>query len=468
MIKTYLIFPYSLFIILFVSGCSTIEAGFESLAQSFSESEEVEAPLVEPETNTAMLSTRVILKSQTEAKLEKESTIHVVTKKTFNDVWQRIPSLYQISDINNHQIKTQLKWYKKHKYYFERISKRATPFLYLITDEVEKRQIPGEIALLPIIESAFKTDAYSRRKAAGLWQFMPATGRYFGLKQTWWYDGRRDVFMATDAALTYLTQLNKYYHGDWLLALAAYNAGAGNVDKAIKKNKKKGRPTDYWSLDLPKETRRYIPKLLAIAKLVQDSEKHQLNLHPIDNTAYLQLVNIQSQIDLSVLARVSGLNMSELKTYNPAFKQWATDPNGPHHILLPIEKVDRFENKLALLSKSERIKTHRHKIRSGESLSVIARHYHISINSLKQANQLKSSRIRAGKYLLIPTSNSTISTYSSNKKQLISYKVKKGDSLYRISRQFNVSIKSLKKWNKINNRNLLKPGQKLKVFQNTI
>ncbi len=160
--------------------------------------------------------------------------------------------------------------------------------------------------------------------------------------------------------------------------------------------------------------------------------------------------------------------MSELKTYNPAFKQWATDPNGPHHILLPIDKVDKFENKLALLSKSERITTHRHKIRSGESLSVIARHYHISINSLKQANQLKNSRIRAGKYLLIPTSNSSISNSSSNKKQLISYKVKKGDSLYRISRQFNVSIKSLKKWNKIDKRNLLKPGQKLKLYQNTI
>ncbi len=244
MIKTYLVFPYSLFIILLASGCSTIEEGFESLAQSFSESEEVEAPLVETETNTAMLSTRVILESQTEAELEKESTVHVATKKTFNDVWQRIPSLYQISDINNHQIKTQLEWYKKHKDYFERISKRATPFLYLITDEVEKRQIPGEIALLPIIESAFKTDAYSTRKAAGLWQFMPATGRYFGLKQTRWYDGRRDVFMATDAALTYLTQLNKYYHGDWLLALAAYNAGAGNIDKAIKKNRKKGKPID--------------------------------------------------------------------------------------------------------------------------------------------------------------------------------------------------------------------------------
>ena len=202
LIKTYLIFPYSLFIILFLSGCSTIEAGFESLTQSFSESEEVEAPLVESETNTAMLSTRVILESQTETELEEESTHHIETIKTFDNVWQRIPSLYQISDINNHQIKTQFEWYKKHKDYFERISKRASPFLYLITDEVEKRKIPGEIALLPIIESAFKTDAYSRSKAAGLWQFMPATGRYFGLKQTWWYDGRRDVFMATDAALT--------------------------------------------------------------------------------------------------------------------------------------------------------------------------------------------------------------------------------------------------------------------------
>ena len=334
--------------------------------------------------------------------------------------------------------------------------------------------MPGEIALLPIIESSFKTNAYSHMKAAGLWQFVPATGRYFGLKQNWWYDGRRDVYHSTLAALTYLQQLNKYYKGDWLLALAAYNAGAGNIDKAIKKNRKKGKPVDYWSLDLPKETFKYIPKLLAVAKIIQNHQELGISLSPIENKPRLMLVDTQSQIELSVVSKMADISLNEMRSYNPAFKQWATDPDGPHHLLIPIDKVERFEKQLALLDDKDRVQWYRHKIRAGESLSVIARKYKISVSVIKTANRLKNSRIRAGKYLMVPTGNKDLVTHQpvvatisqDVLKNSQTYKVRKGDSFWKIARRFNMSHKKLASLNGLSSGDTLSIGQKLLISKN--
>ncbi len=461
-------------------------------------------------------------------------------KSDADNIWLRLPELYQLSDIQNKRIDSQKKWFLKHKKHLKDVSTRAAPFLYFITEEVNKRNMPGEIALLPIIESSFRPRAYSSMKASGLWQFVPATGRSFGLKQNWWYDGRRDVYHSTLAALTYLQQLNKYYKGDWLLALAAYNAGAGNINKAIKKNLKKGKAIDYWSLSLPKETYKYIPKLLAISQIVQNQQALGVNLTPIKNTPHLMLVQTGSQIDLSVAAKMTDLSLKEIRSYNPAFKQWATDPDGPHQLFLPINQVDKFEKQLALLDKKERVQWHRHKIRSGESLSVIARKYKISVAVLKKSNHLKSTRIRAGKYLMVPSggaknipalakkssneelvnkqkiykvrpgdsfwkiakkfnlshkklaamnhlssgdtlsigqelsissqaalqmqSSTASNTMKNNQKDIIKYKVKSGDSLYTISKQFKVSINDLKRWNQLDVKQYLQPGQELKVI----
>ncbi len=538
--------------VLLINGCSSIntspptnpelsanspdEANFLSdIFAQFQEQPETES---KKETESVLQSTRLVLQSTPEVT---QQTIEQKIEQNrqqlhFDDVWKRITSSYQLSAIDNKRIHNQQDWFLRHKKTIEKISERAIPFLYFITEEVNKRKMPGEIALLPIIESSFKTNAYSRMKAAGLWQFVPATGRHFGLKQNWWYDGRRDVYQSTLAALTYLEQLHKYYKGDWLLALAAYNAGAGTINRAIRKNIKKGKPIDYWSLPLPRETARYIPKLLAISRIIDKHEQYNISLSPINNQPHLMLINTQSQIDLAVAAKMAGLSLKEIQTYNPAFKQWATDPNGPHHLLIPINKAAGFEQKLALLDKKDRVKWYRHKIRSGESLSVIARHYRISVKLLKQANKLKNSRIRAGKYLMVPqnsnaktllasnqprkkqtkrvvsASNSkyfnytvqrgdsfwkiaryynvshkklaTINHYSSgdtlsigqtllipqtiiaeNKStREISYKVKSGDSLYTISRQFKVTINELTRWNNLNIKKYLKPGQQLRVF----
>ena len=413
--------------------------------------------------------THVSVNKQLDHYLEKNTK-----KNEYSDVWLRIPQLYQLSNIDNKRIQIQENWFLKHKKNIEDISERATPFLFFITEEIQKRNMPGEIALLPIIESSFKTNAYSHMKAAGLWQFVPATGRYFGLNQNWWYDGRRDVYHSTLAALTYLQQLNKYYKGDWLLALAAYNAGAGNIDKAIKKNRKKGKPVDYWSLDLPKETFKYIPKLLAVAKIVQNHQELGISLSPIENSPRLMLVDTQSQIELSVVSKMADISLNEMRSYNPAFKQWATDPDGPHHLLIPIDKVERFEKQLALLDDKDRVQWYRHKIRSGESLSVIAHKYKISVSVLKTANRLKNSRIRAGKYLMVPTGNKDLVTHQpvvatisqDVLKNSQTYKVRKGDSFWKIARRFNMSHKKLASLNGLSSGDTLSIGQKLLIAKN--
>lgn len=545
------------FIFFFISGCSSINKietdnvndsintadGHDFLTDIFSKLQGQTKS--EDETEAVLKSTQLVLQSSSQsnqASVQQQIDEYLEKKPkeiVFDDVWTRLETLYQLSDIQNHRIDLQEKWFTKHKKHIEETSKRATPFLYFITEEVNKRNMPGEIALLPIIESSFRPKAYSRMKAAGLWQFVPATGTHFGLKQNWWYDGRRDVYQSTLAALTYLQQLNKYYKGDWLLALAAYNAGAGNVNKAIRKNIKKGKPIDYWSLPLPKETFKYIPKLLAISRVIKKHNEYGISLAPIENQAHLMLINTQSQIDLSVAAKMADISLTEIRSYNPAFKQWATDPDGPHHLLIPIDKAARFKTQLASLDEKDRVQWYRHKIRSGESLSVIARQYKISVAVIKRANHLKNSRIRAGKYLMVPLDNkpetiASIKSQNNSKKTIsgkkynnsltytvrkgdsfwkiarrhkishkklasmnglssgdtlsigqtliisqkasksrssdnqknkeISYQVKSGDSLYTISKQFKVSINDLKRWNSLNIKKYLQPGQQLIVF----
>ncbi len=462
------------FSLIFISGCSSLDkASLNNNSETVSVKKEpdylsdinAEIEGKQAEDAPIILSTDNLAHTD-ETKKSKSDT---------GDVWLRLPELYQLSDIQNKRIDTQKKWFLKHKKHLKDVSKRAAPFLYFITEEVNKRNMPGEIALLPIIESSFRPRAYSNMKASGLWQFVPATGRSFGLKQNWWYDGRRDVYHSTLAALTYLQQLNKYYKGDWLLALAAYNAGAGNINKAIKKNLKKGKAIDYWSLSLPKETYKYIPKLLAISQIVQNKQALGVNLTPIKNTPHLMLVQTGSQIDLSVAAKMTDLSLKEIRNYNPAFKQWATDPDGPHQLFLPINQVEKFEKQLALLDKEDRLQWHRHKIRSGESLSVIAHKYKISVAALKKSNHLKSTRIRAGKYLMVPSgdaNNIPVLAKTSSKKKHVNkqkiYKVRPGDSFWKIAKKFNLSHKNLAAMNHLSSGDTLSIGQELSISNQAV
>jgi len=386
------------------------------------------------------------------------------------NVWQRLFPLYQLPTVQNERVQAQINWYLKHPEHLTRVQKNAAPYIYHIINEVEARGLPGELALLPIIESAYKPFSYSHARAAGLWQFIPSTGRAYGLQQTWWYDGRRDIYASTNASLNYLTKLSKRFDGDWLLALAAYNAGGGSISLAIRKNKRKGLSGDYWSLKVRKETAQYLPKLIAVATLLANAEKYNIELLDIPNEAHFERVDTIKQIDLTRAAELANISIEELFSLNPGFNQWATSPDGPHYLLIPIEKAAAFKNKIATLPDSQRLKWIRHKVKRGETISQIARKYRATIAQITQANNIKNNLIRQGKHLLIPTASNSNNTpviqhsAKQNSGYKISYRVKSGDSFWLIAKRYHIGVKQLAKWNRLSPTHTLKIGQKLVIW----
>jgi membrane-bound lytic murein transglycosylase D len=405
---------------------------------------------------------------------EKEQEVIEETPE-FDDVWQRIRYQLSIPVPQNRAVVAERNYYAKHQKYLDRVATRGTPYLHYIVAEVEKRQIPIEIALLPIVESAFDPFGYSHRSASGIWQFMPATGERFGLKQNWWYDGRRDITQSTRAALEYLTYLHKILDGDWLNAIAAYNSGEGRVLRAIKKNRKKHLPTDFWSLDLPRETTQYVPKLLALSDLLARSEEFNVTWKKIANKPAVELVDIGSQIDLAKAAEMADISVAEMQKLNPAFNRWATDPLGPHTLLLPADKSEIFKQRLAKTDKKDRIRWQQYSVKSGDSLSKIAMQFNTTSDSIKTLNKLSNNTIRIGQQLFVPLSNGAIdnamlsgpmriaANNKANRKTV--HTVVSGDSLWKIGRQYKVSTDNLIKWNKINKSKPLRLGQKLTVYQ---
>ncbi|MBH0055627.1 LysM peptidoglycan-binding domain-containing protein [Pseudoalteromonas sp. SWXJZ94C] len=393
----------------------------------------------------------------------------------FDDVWERIRYQLSIKVPQNRPVVTQRNYYAKHQAYLDRISKRAEPYLHFIVEEVEKREMPIEIALLPIVESAFDPFGYSNRSASGIWQFMPQTGERFDLKQNWWYDGRRDIVQSTRAALDYLSYLHKTLDGDWLNAIAAYNSGEGRLLRAIKKNRKKHLPTDFWSLDLPSETTAYVPKLLALADLLKRSDDFNVTWQPVINAQVVEVVDVGSQIDLALAADMADITLTELYRLNPGFNRWATDPNGPHFLLLPVDKAEQFSQKLALTDAKDRLRWQRYTVVRGDSLSVIAKKFTTSSSAIKSLNKLSSNTIRVGQKLLVPLTDGAINSehlpkqmrLAANKstRTKLSHTVKSGDTLWDISREYDVTMDDLAKWNKLRKNSVLRLNQKLTVYK---
>ncbi len=403
----------------------------------------------------------------------------VITPQEQQDVWQRIAMQLEMTVPQDQTVDYYRKWYLKHPGHLKLVAERAQPFLFLITEKVEERGLPLELTLLPIVESAFDAFAYSHGSAAGLWQFIPATGKMFGLKQNFWYDGRRDVDAATDAALDYLTSLGKQFNGDWEQAIAAYNSGGGRVASAIRKNQKLGKPTDFFSLDLPKETSSYVPKLLALADIIAHKDKYGIDIPEIPNKPVLQLVDPEEQLDLAIAAKYAGINVKELQSYNPAYNQWATSPNGPHQLLLPVDSVEPFLAKIET-HRGEGMKLVRYKVQSGDTLSVIASKHSTTTKVIKTANNLSDNTIRIGQYLMIPNSvkdekayvlsatNRLAKTQSTSRgKYKQTHTVRNGDSLWTIANKNNVSYTSLAKWNGMGPKDTLRVGQKLVIWKNS-
>jgi len=459
---------YILLMLFILNGCSYVNKTATSEPETTSQSIEIEK--------------QKVLDSEeffSEEKVDESLVNEVSEQKTYDNLWEMIQDgLVLESNVHRKKVKDKIAWFGRNQQYIDRVVKRAEPYLYHIVIKLKERNMPLDLALLPIVESAYQPFALSPSRASGIWQFIPATGRRYGLKQNWWYDGRRDIVASTNAALNYLEALHKRFNSNWFHALAAYNSGEGNVERAIKRNKKLGKKTDFWSLRLPPETRSYVPSLLAIAEVLKNNEKYSVNFNSIQNSPYFEIIDVKSQIDLATISVLSGLPIDKIYTLNPGFNRWATDPGGPHKVLLPIEIAEDFKNKLTALPKKERVVWKQHIIQKGESLGLLAERYKTSVSAIRETNDLRGNMIREGRSLLIPTAKKPNKFYSlsldarkfkglkTSDGKRYTYIVKRGDNLWDIGRNYGISVNQLAKWNGISKKSFLRPKQKLILWIN--
>jgi len=409
--------------------------------------------------------------------LEDYVEAEVTPGKPWNDLLEQLRQGFSLEWEMNERIQTELNFFYRHPDYIERVFTRAQRYLPHIIDQLKARDLPLEIALLPIVESAFDPFAYSHGRAAGLWQIIPGTGRRFKIEQNWWYDGRRDILDSTRAALDYLTILHRMMDEDWLLAIASYNSGEGNVLKGVRRNRKAGKPEDFWNIQVPKETRSYVPRLLALVDIVRDPAAHGLSLPQVMDEPQFEVIDMDSQIDLAVAAEIAGLELDTLYNFNPGLNRWATDPAGPHRLVLPIAAADSFRQALAEVPVEQRVRWQRHKVRSGQTLSEIAAHYNTTLAQVRAANDVSGSTIRAGSYLMIPMATEPLTSYvksadarrdriqnRTRQGNRIEHVVQSGDSFWSLGRRYEVGMIELAKWNGMAPRDTLSIGQKLVVW----
>ena len=391
------------------------------------------------------------------------------------DLWQRMRLGFHFAlQHDNDDIREALDWYAGNPDFIQQVAEQARPYLYLVIDEIEQRGLPLELALLPIVESAYNPNAVSPQSAVGLWQFMPATATGMGLKRDWWYDGRRDPLASTRAALDYLEYLYLQFDGDWLLALAAYNMGQGNLQRSIRNNESNGEATDFWSLAVPTETQRHVPRILALAHLINGLEEYGIETPLMPNEPEVIIIEAESQVDLALVAELAGLEPEIVYRLNPGYRQWATHPDGPHTLLLPSSHADQAINGLASLGEEQRVTWDRYEVQPGDTLGAIAQRYRTRVSALQDANRLSGSRIVAGDTLLIPRAYNTGGPIQAPDAPLYSddvdgrmtaptYEVRSGDNLWQIATRHRIDMRELARWNNLDIEGVLQPGQMLRL-----
>ncbi len=463
------------------------------------------------------------LQSPAKPQITETQGVVAVADRVAPDLWQRLRLGFIIkAETLPSRVVQQQQRYLKNPSQLQILLARAEPYMFYVAQQLDAAELPLELALLPIVESGYDPLAYSHSHAVGLWQFIPTTAKSLGLQRDRWYDGRRDVIKSTKAAVKYLSYLHKRFDGDWLLALAAYNSGEGTVKKSIRRNKRLGRPTDFWSIKLPRETKNYVPQLLALVDIVKDPEAYNIQLPAIANSAFFDVIAINSQIEIARVIAITGVDKPLFIKLNPAYRRSVTPPEGDHHILLPLGARDpldaflaqnnpslwapyreyqvkagdtlshiaqRFQLPLMLIKKAnglnndflrvgqilrlpptgeiahatehKTLATINHRVVSGDTLSEIAEQYQVSIRSIKQLNNLNGNNIQVGQTLQIQASK--LKAQSQSQRKLL-YRVRRGDSLYLIAEKFNLRIADITRWNKLDPNRYLQPGQQLKLF----
>lgn len=429
---------------------------------------------------------------------KKQVMTHALIRyQSADNLWYILRTEFSLPHYERHPaVQENIEWFIENQEFLMHTATRAAPYLYFIHQQVKKRKLPIELVLVPIIESGYNPFNLSSAGAAGIWQMMPDTASGFGVKQDWWYDGRRDIVASTHAALDYLTYLFNFFDGNSLLALAAYNTGEGSVMSAIRRNIREGKSTDFWSLPLPRETRIYVPRLLALATIITHPEYYHIYLPPVPNAPYLAQVDVGGQINLKQAAGFAGMSLKQLQHLNPGFNRLVTNPHGPHKLVLPIENVERFMVRLAHSPLSHHINWIQYKVKSTDTLESLAKRFNTTAFALREINHLKRIPLKKGMQLVIPhertlvnnvqhrsihsaeetaatkTSSSIISSQTANTHEETYtqsaiqpsdtlYMVRKDDTVEKIAKRFKLTPSIIYSANKLHPHSIIHPGDKL-------
>ncbi len=386
------------------------------------------------------------------------------------NLWNTINQGFKIKTSDNPQIHAEIRRLLKNKSYLHEVTSQAEPYMYWIVEQLQKRNMPTELVLLPVVESAFNPMATSNRDAAGIWQIISSTGKHYGLKQNQWYDGRRDLVASTRVALNMLQRLNRMFDGDWLLTVAAYNSGEGRVLNAIKKNRAQGKPTDFWHLALPKETTSYIPKMLALRDIIQNYRRYGFHLPTPNQQHALARVEVGKAVKLTQVAAMTGMPVKRLQKFNAGYKKGMTLTQGTQYVMIPKSHVEKLKLSLANYDlqnaspadlRDTGLIAH-YTVKKGDSLSTIAQRYGVSVQQIKSMNNIHNQKIKIGQRLAF---NKTHASTQDN--ESIRYQIQKGDSLSSIAKRHGVKIKDVMRWNQLRNaQTTLLPGQNITLFVN--
>ena len=411
--------------------------------------------------------------------LPESQAADAATAHVHDNVWERLTHRFELPECSEQEVNLQwAQWYADRPDYMARIFKRAQPWIRHIADELERRDMPGELALLPIVESAYDPFAYSSGRALGTWQFIADTGRRYGLNQNWWYDGRRDVWASTDAALRYLSDMAAMFDGDYLLALAGYNSGENRVARQVKRNRSAGKPADFWNLKLPRETRGYVPKLLGLTCLFKYPERYAFTYPDTPDHPVIAAVDIGQQADLVLVSQMAGVPIDQLFTLNPGYNRWATSPDGPFRVVLPLDGAELLQASLEEIDASVLMRWDQVVVQNGDTLSELSARHHVPISVLRSSNDLEGDTIHPGQKLRLPRDDQLLvdPLYAQAAMQLqnlqsgliaadrVTHRVRRGETLSVIARRYRVSVQDLQRWNNISDPRTLRAGATLTVF----